>query len=267
MTDLASRTDSIDPALPRIALVTGGALRLGREMVLELSRCGFSVAIHCNRSREDADGLAADLQAAGCETRVIQADLSREDEVAGIIPRVVDSLGAPGVLINNASLFEYDSVATASREGWDKHLEPNLRAPFVLSQAFAAALPVGAKGLIVNMLDQRVWNLTQHFVSYTVSKAGLWTLTQTLAMALAPHVRVNAIGPGPALPSTRQSQEDFDAQCQATPLAIGTSPAEIARTLRFFLEAPSVTGQMLALDGGQHLGWAQPQWNAAPPME
>ena len=159
------------------------------------------------------------------------------------------------MLVNNASIFENDLVSTVTRESWDRHLAVNLRAPFVLMQEFAARLPPDCGGLIVNMLDERVWNLTPYFVSYTLSKAGLWTLTQTMALALAPRIRVNAIGPGPTLPSPRQSTEQFAAQCRAMPLQRGTSPDEIAAALRFILAAPAMTGQMIALDGGQHLGW------------
>jgi NAD(P)-dependent dehydrogenase (short-subunit alcohol dehydrogenase family) len=159
--------------------------------------------------------------------------------------------------VNNASRFERDEIDSVTRESWDGHLEANLRAPFVLAQGFAAALPAGRCGLIVNLLDERVWNLTPHFVSYTVSKSALWTLTRTLALALAPRIRVNAIGPGPALPSARQSDAQFARQCASLPLRRGTSPEEICQAVRFLLAAGAMTGQMIALDGGQHLGWAQ----------
>ncbi|MDT8265426.1 SDR family oxidoreductase, partial [Roseomonas sp. DSM 102946] len=152
--------------------------------------------------------------------------------------------------------FERDEWHDATRESWDHHLEPNLRAPFVLAQAFAKSLPEAAEGVVVNMLDERVWSLTPHFTSYTISKAGLWALTQSLALALAPRVRVAGIGPGPALPSPRQSEEQFRAQCESTPLHRGTSPQEVARALLAILSLPSFTGQMLALDGGQHLQWS-----------
>jgi NAD(P)-dependent dehydrogenase (short-subunit alcohol dehydrogenase family) len=174
------------------------------------------------------------------------------------------ALGPVGVLVNNAGVFFDDTVETATRESWDTHLRVNLRAPFILIQEFARRLPAEAGGVVVNLLDQRVWSLTPYFVSYTLSKAGLWTLTQTLALALAPRIRVNAIGPGPALPNIRQSPEQFRRQCAQMPLGRGTSPDEIAAALRFILEAPAMTGQMIALDGGQHLGWAQPQRPASP---
>jgi NAD(P)-dependent dehydrogenase (short-subunit alcohol dehydrogenase family) len=158
--------------------------------------------------------------------------------------------------VNNASTFERDEWHDATRASWDGHIEPNLRAPFVLTQAFAAALPPGREGVVVNLLDQRVWSLTPHFVSYTLSKAGLWALTQTMALALAPRIRVNGIGPGPAVPSPRQSAEQFARQCASVPLGRGTSPEEVARALLAILAMPSMTGQMIALDGGQHMQWA-----------
>ncbi|HAY49761.1 MAG TPA: short chain dehydrogenase, partial [Thalassospira sp.] len=183
-----------------------------------------------------------------------------------IVREAQAALGPIAVLINNASSFEYDDIQSATRESWDLHMEANLRAPFVLSQEFAKRLPDDVKGLIVNIIDQRVWNLNPHFVTYTLSKAGLWTLTQTLALALAPKIRVNAIGPGPALPSSRQTQDIFDQQCEKTPLKVGTNPQEICDAVRFFLAAPAITGQMLALDGGQHLDWA-PSGNNDKPIE
>ncbi len=155
-------------------------------------------------------------------------------------------------------MFENDLALSATRESWDRHLETNLRAPFVLMQEFARQLPATAEGAVVNLLDERVWSLTPYFVSYTVSKAALWALTRSMALALAPRIRVNGIGPGPTLPSPRQSEEQFRRQSEAMPLKHGTSPEEIAQAVRFILAAPAMTGQMIALDGGQHLGWAQP---------
>ena len=168
------------------------------------------------------------------------------------------------VLVNNASLFENDTVNDATRESWDKHLDVNLRAPFVLSQMFAEQLPEDQDGNIINLLDQRVWNLTPFFMSYTVSKAGLWTLTQTLAMALAPQIRVNAVGPGPTIRNERQSEEDFARQWGETPLERRVMPQDIADAVRFIINAPSMTGQMIAMDGGQHLGWGQASNRLAP---
>ncbi len=250
--------------IPRAALVTGGAKRLGRAIASMLAAEGWAVAIHCNASREEADALAGQIRAGGGKAEVLTADLGREAEVLTLVSRAVAALGPLGCLVNNASVFERDEALDATRESWDRHMEANLRAPFVLMQEFARALPAGADGVIVNLTDERVWSLTPHFVSYTLSKAGLWTLTQTMALALAPRIRVNAVGPGPALPSPRQSQEQFDRQCAAMPLKRGTSPDEIAEAVRFILGASAMTGQMIALDGGQHLGWAQPADNSPP---
>ncbi|HEY0521901.1 MAG TPA: SDR family oxidoreductase [Stellaceae bacterium] len=245
---------------PRVALVTGAGKRIGRAIALALAADGWSIGVHYNRSREEADSVVAEIERAGGRAAALQADLSREtEEVDSLVARTAEALGGPvGCLVNNASLFEQDTVETATRASWDAHMETNLCAPFVLTQRFAAVLPADMEGVVVNIIDQRVWNLTPHFISYTLSKAGLWTLTQTLALALAPRIRVNAVGPGPTLPSPRQDRKQFERQCAATPLRRGTSPEEIAAAVRFILAAPAMTGQMIALDGGQHLGWAQP---------
>lgn len=246
----------IPETIPRSALVTGGARRLGRAMALALAEAGFDLAIHYAMSADEAEATAAEVHARGRRAVTLRADLAREEEVARLLPAAAAALGPVGVLVNNASTFERDEWHDATRASWDRHIEPNLRAPFVLAQAFARALPGEREGVVVNMLDQRVWSLTPHFVSYTVSKAGLWALTRSLALALAPRIRVNAIGPGPALPSARQTAEQFARQCQSVPLRRGTSPAEVARALLAILALPSMTGQMIALDGGQHLQWA-----------
>jgi NAD(P)-dependent dehydrogenase (short-subunit alcohol dehydrogenase family) len=246
----------IPDTIPRAALVTGGAKRLGRAMALALAEAGFDVAIHFARSEAEAQATAAEIAALGRRAVTLRADLAREAEVAGLAPAAAAALGPIGVLVNNASAFERDEWHDATRDSWDLHIEPNLRAPFVLAQAVARALPPDREGVVVNLLDQRVWSLTPHFVSYTVSKAGLWALTQSLALALAPRIRVNGIGPGPAVPSPRQSAEQFARQCASVPLGHGTSPQEVARALLAILALPSMTGQMVALDGGQHLQWA-----------
>lgn len=240
----------------KTALVTGAAKRIGRAIALDLARDGWAVAVHYHNSAEAAQAVVSEILSSGGRAAAVRADLGREDEIQGLVPAAVAALGPLDCLINNASVFEYDSALSASRADWDHHMEANLRAPFVLTQRFAGQLPEGGQGAVVNLIDQRVWNLTPHFVTYTLSKAGLWTLTQTLALALAPRIRVNAIGPGPTLPSARQTAEQFARQCRATPLGRGTSPEEICRAVRFILAAPAMTGQMIALDGGQHLGWA-----------
>lgn len=243
---------------PRAALVTGAAQRIGRSIARALADDGWALALHFHRSRDAAEDLAKEIATAGGRAITLQADLAKEADSAQLVPRAVAELGPLGCLVNNASAFSLDQIDSVTRESWDAHMEPNLRAPLVLTQAFAAALPAHRGGLVVNLLDQRVWNLTPHFISYTVSKTGLWTLTRTLAMALAPRIRVNAIGPGPTLPSPRQSAEQFARQWNAVPLGRGATPEEIADAVRFLLTARSMTGQMVVLDGGQHLGWAQP---------
>jgi NAD(P)-dependent dehydrogenase (short-subunit alcohol dehydrogenase family) len=246
----------IPASIPRVALVTGGAKRLGRSMALALADAGFDVAIHYATSAAEAEATCGEIRARGRRAVALRADFAREAEVVRLVPGAEAALGPVGVLVNNASTFERDEWDDATRESWDQHIEPNLRAPFVLTQAMAKALPRDAEGVVVNMLDQRVWSLTPHFVSYTVSKAGLWALTQSLALALAPRIRVNGIGPGPAMASTRQTAAQFERQCHSVPLRRGTSPQEVADALLAILSLPSMTGQMIALDGAQHLQWA-----------
>lgn len=238
------------------ALVTGASHRIGRALALSLAADGWRLALHYHRSAGAAQSLADEIIAAGGHAITIGADLARESDVQSVIARSVDHAGPLSLLVNNASMFERDSALTATRASWDQHMETNLRAPFVLSQGFAAQLPDGQSGSIVNIIDQRVWNLTPDFTSYTVSKAGLWALTQTLALALAPRIRVNAIGPGPTLPSKHQTEAQFAKQCRTMPLGVGASLAEMAQALKFILASTSMTGQMIALDGGQHLCWA-----------
>lgn len=240
------------------ALVTGAGRRIGHAIALHLAGRGYRVAVHCNRSRDEADAVVREIVQTGGHAAVVQADLADHAAVSSLVSQAAAALGPLSLLVNNASLFDYDHVETATEQSWDRHLDANLKAPFFLSQAFAVQLPDGAAGNIINMVDMRVWRLTPHFASYTVSKAGLWTLTQTLAMALAPRIRVNAIGPGPVLPSPHQTDEQFRKQWESTPLKRGAEPGEIAAAIGFLLDAPAVTGQMIALDGGQHLPWQQP---------
>jgi NAD(P)-dependent dehydrogenase (short-subunit alcohol dehydrogenase family) len=254
----------ISGSIPRVALVTGGARRLGQAIALALAGQGFDVAIHYGGSGEAAEDTQRQIEALGRRAVVLQADLADEAAVERLIPSTVAQLGPVGVLVNNASRFDRDEWHDATRESWDVHMEANLRAPFVLTQAFARALPAGAEGVVINMIDQRVWSLTPHFVSYTISKAGLWALTQTMALALAPAIRVNAIGPGPALPSPRQSEAQFAKQSGSVPLGHGTDPGEVGRAVVAILGLPAMTGQMIALDGGQHLQWAAPGYVAVP---
>lgn len=250
------------------SLVTGGGKRLGRAMALYLAGRGHDVAVHFASSAVAADEVMAEIRAIGRRAIAIRADLLDEAQTQTLLPQAADALDGPiTCLVNNASVFEYDSVHTASRESWDRHLESNLRAPFVLTQAMAAqglepvrdsvGEPV-ATGLIVNMIDQRVRKLTPEFMTYTIAKMGLWAMTRTTAQALAPAIRVNAIGPGPTLQGARQSPEHFAAQRAGTITGRGADPADITAALGYFLDAPAVTGQLLCVDGGQHLGWQTP---------
>ncbi len=237
------------------ALVTGGALRLGRAISLDLAAQGWQVGVHYNISAGPAEELVRAIEAQGGRAVALQGDLTKQDDLSSLVPACAERLGPPSLLVNNAARFEFDSIETLDWSGWQAELDVNLRAPVFLAQGFAKALPETVSGLIVNMVDQKVWRLTPEFFSYTIAKSGLWTATQTLAQALAPRIRVNALGPGPVLPNRRQSQTDFERECGSTPLGRGATEAEICAAIRFLIDAPSVTGQMIALDGGQHLAW------------
>ncbi len=236
-----------------VALVTGAAVRIGRAISTWLAANGWTVAIHYRDSEAQAYDLAAQINAAGGRAGCFSADLSQEVDTGGLIERVARELGDVRCLVNNASVFESDDINTASWESWAHHFGINLRAPFVLTQSFSKHLPDTGTGNVINILDQRVWNLTPYFMSYTLTKSALWTLTQTSAMALAPRIRVNAIGPGPTLPSPRQSDDEFRRQAKSTLLQRAVDLEDIARAVAFILETPSLTGQMVALDSGQHL--------------
>ncbi|AMY68078.1 SDR family oxidoreductase [Frigidibacter mobilis] len=252
---------------PGKALVTGGARRLGRAMVLYLAARGHDVAIHYHGSAEEAEATAAEARALGVQAATLAADLLDEEATDGLVPAAAKALGGPlTVLVNNASIFEYDTIRSATRDSWDRHIGSNLRAPFVLIQAFAAQAPKAgshggeplAQALVINMCDQRVLKPTPEFMTYSLAKAGLWALTRTAAQALAPNIRVNAIGPGPTMQGARQSEDHFARQRAATILRRGAGPEDVTAALGYFLDAPSVTGQLICTDGGQHLGWQTP---------
>jgi NAD(P)-dependent dehydrogenase (short-subunit alcohol dehydrogenase family) len=251
--------------MTKTALITGSAKRVGRAIALELAGGGWDIALHFRGSVDDAAALKREIEGVGRRAALVQADLEDEASVETLLPNAAAELGPVTALINNASMFVRDEVMDVTRQGWDRQLMVNLRAPFVLMQQFARLLPADEDGAIVNMLDQRVWNYTPHFVSYTVSKAGLWTLTQTMALALAPRIRVNGVGPGPILANENQSPEQFRTHWSSLPLQRQIEPAEVARTVRFLIESPSLTGQMIAVDGGEHLAWAQPKRGVVPP--
>jgi NAD(P)-dependent dehydrogenase (short-subunit alcohol dehydrogenase family) len=237
------------------ALVTGAGLRLGRAIALDLAKHGWRIGVHHHTSSAEADDLVREIERLGSKAVAMQADLTREDQLVSLVQRCADRLGPPTCLVNNAARFEWDTPDTVDWAGWQAELDVNLRAPIFLTQAFARALPQDASGSVINMIDQRVWRLTPEFFSYTIAKSALWTATQTLAQALAPRIRVNALGPGPVLPNRWQSAAEFEHECRSTLLGHGATAEEICAAIRFLLDAPSVTGQMIALDGGQHLAW------------
>jgi len=249
----------------RRALVTGAGKRPGRAMALYLGQRGYDVAVHYASSRVGAEEVVAGIKAQGQRAVAIEADLLSEDAVQGLLPHATEALGGPvHVLVNNASIFEHETFESATRASWDRHMASNLRAPFVLTQALAAQIPEPvmdergeplAQGLVVNMIDQRVRKLTPDFASYTIAKMGLWAMTRTAAQALAPRVRVNGIGPGPTLQSTEQTAEQFAKQRARTILKRGVNTSDIVGALGYFLNAPAITGQLLCVDGGQHLAW------------
>ena len=249
------------------ALVTGAARRLGRAMALDLAAEGHDVVVHYSGSSEAAEDTASDARANGVKAVALQADLLDRAAVTALVPRAVEAIGPLSVLVNNASIFEHDTIETASHESWDRHLGSNLFAPLFLSQAFARQVPGGARddagepiasAAIVNMIDMRVRKPTPEFITYSVAKSGLWALTKSLSQALAPDIRVNGIGPGPTLQGGRQSAQHFADQRAATILSRGANPSDITGALRFILANPSFTGQLLCIDGGQHLGWETP---------
>lgn len=252
----------------RRALVTGAARRLGRAMALHLAGRGIDVAIHYATSAEAAEETAAEARALGVRAATLRADLLVEAETRTLVARAAEALGGPlDLLVNNASIFEYDTIRTGTRESWDRHIESNLRAPVALTQDFAAQAPKAgrqadgaalARALVVNMLDQRVLKLTPEFMSYTVAKMGLWAFTRTAARALAPDIRVNAIGPGTTLRGARQSEEHFRGQRAGSVLERGAEPGDICAALAYLIDARAVTGQLICVDGGQHLGWKTP---------
>jgi NAD(P)-dependent dehydrogenase (short-subunit alcohol dehydrogenase family) len=246
----------------RAALVTGGAKRIGRAIALRLGTEGYAVAVHYGRSRADAEDVKAAIEREGGRAAIVQADLADLGAVEGLLDKAGAALGPMTLLVNNASLFEPDEIGSIAPELWERHFAVNLRAPAFLTRDFARQLPEGEDGGVVNIVDQRVWKLNPQFFSYTLSKAALFTATQTMAQALAPRVRVNAVGPGPTLTSSRQSAEDFARQGAALPLRQHPAPEEIAEAVVFLARAKSVTGQMLAVDGGQHLAWETPDVRA-----
>jgi NAD(P)-dependent dehydrogenase (short-subunit alcohol dehydrogenase family) len=239
----------------KVALITGAAKRIGRAIAEDLAAHGWSVGLHCNASRDEADDVAAGIRARGGHAVVLPANLADAQAVQGLVPACAEALGAPICLVNNAALFINDEILSLDPAVWDLQMAVNLKAPVLLAGAMARALGPEQTGTIINIVDQRVWRPVPNYFSYGASKTGLWGVTRTLAQALAPRIRVNAIGPGPVLANVYQRPEDFAAECASTPLGRATRPQEIADAVRFIIDAPAMTGQMIALDGGQHLAW------------
>ncbi len=237
----------------KVVLITGAAYRIGRAIALSFADPGWRVCLHYLGSGDAAEILAEEIRERGAEAVALSADLSKADEARGLIPRCVECLGPPTCLINNASLFQDDSLTGLDVESWQAHMDVNLRAPVLLAQSFAKHLPQGQTGHVVNIIDQRVLKPLPEFFSYAASKAGLWWVTRTMAQALAPNIRVNAVAPGPILRSIHQTPEEFEAEQRSTLLGHGASPEDIAAAIHFLLQSPSITGQMICVDGGQHL--------------
>jgi NAD(P)-dependent dehydrogenase (short-subunit alcohol dehydrogenase family) len=239
----------------RTVLVTGAARRLGRIIALDLAAAGWRVGVHYRASAAEAAGLVAEIERNGGRAAALAADLDRLDELPKLIADCAASLGAPSCLINNAARFERDTLATLDGATWQAQLDVNLRAPVFLTQAFARTLPDGMEGNVINIVDQKVLRLTSDYFSYTIAKAALWSATQMMAQTLAPKIRVNAIAPGPVLKHEGQSQSAFERECGATPLRRAVSAEDVAGAVRFLIETPSITGQVIALDSGQHLAF------------
>lgn len=235
------------------ALITGGSRRIGRVLTLAAAAAGYDVAIHVRSVDDDAQSAAADIRTKGRKASIHACDLRDEGATAPLVGDVESELGPVTLLVNCASVFEDDSFASMNRASWDAHFQTNLRSPLILAQAFARRLPADRAGLIVNILDQRVFAPSPHFFSYTLSKSALWAATQMLAQELAPRIRVNGIGPGPTLPSIHQQGAEFDEEVAATLLKRAVDPTEIGHALSYLIDATSVTGQMIAVDAGQHL--------------
>ena len=240
------------------ALVTGAGKRIGSVIARHLANEGYALALHCNRSRHDAELLMASIVAAGGKAAIVQADLSDAEQVQGLVHAATSALGPVTLLVNNASVFQDDRVQSFNLEHFDEHFAVNLRAPLILAQAFDCELPADMEGCIVNIIDQRVLKLNPQFFTYMLSKSSLWTATRTLAQALAPRIRVNAIGPGPTLANIHEGVEGFQSEASKTLLQRSSSPDAIAEAVIYLASAQAVTGQMIAVDSGQHLVWQTP---------
>jgi NAD(P)-dependent dehydrogenase (short-subunit alcohol dehydrogenase family) len=241
-----------------VALITGAARRIGREVALALAAQGHDIAIHCRDSRVEAESLAQEIRRTGRNAAVLVGELADPATVDRLVPEAVAALGTLTVLVNNASLFEDDRVGRLEVAHWNRSFSINLRAPMMLAQAMALALPPGKQGAIINISDQRVVNLTPQYFTYTLTKAALHAATTTLAQALAPHIRVNAVAPGPTIANAHHGMEGFEAEANATLLEHGANPIETAEAVAWLVKQRSITGQTIFVDGGQHIGWKKP---------
>jgi len=244
-----------DPTMSNNVLITGAGNRIGAAIAEQLASDGCAVIIHHNNSISDAEKLAATIKSSGGRAALVRADLTNPSERAGLIEAAAKPFGALDILINNASIFEPDSALTIYEELWNTHFALHLQAPVFLARDFVRQLASGKKGNIINIIDESVLYDTPSFFSYNLSKTALWHATRTLAQSFAPDIRVNAIGPGPTLPHTRQNEEQFSRSVASLPLKTSATPDQIVSAIRYLLSTPSMTGQMLALDGGEHLQW------------
>ncbi|MBD8891417.1 SDR family oxidoreductase [Roseibium litorale] len=243
---------------PPIAIITGASSRVGRAIALDLAQAGWSLVLHAHTNGGKIRELAAEVGRLGGRAVELSADLTDDKSRESFLSKALEAFSGADVLINNASIFQDDRAGSLDTAQFDAHMAIHTKAPLFLADGFARHLSGKRQGLVVNIIDQRVWKLTPQALTYTLSKSALWTVTQVLAQALAPSVRVNAIGPGPSFRSPRQSESDFARQKEAVPLNRGPEPSEFGATIRYLWSAPSVTGQMIALDGGQHLAWQTP---------
>ena len=239
----------------KTALITGASKRIGKSIAIFLAKKGYNIALHFNDSVKESKQLENEICNLGVKTKCFRLNLKKIGEIDSWYKNVIKFFGEVNVLINNASTFDYDSLKTSSLTTFENHFDVNLKAPFFISKVFVESLK-GKKGNIINIIDQRVLNITPYFTSYTLSKCALYTLTKSLALSLAPKIRVNAIGPGPTLKSKRQTEQEFKNQILRTPLKKQVSLFEINNSVDFLLNSESITGQLLLLDSGQNLGWA-----------
>ncbi len=248
--------------MTKTVLITGAANRIGATLAQSLGAEGYNIVVHCNTSTSDAQSLCLHIQQSGGKAATLQADLCQDKQRQTLLKRAKDCFGPLDVLINNASIFEFDTAQNLNEDLWDAHFDIHAKAPMFLARDFAAQLPTGTPGNIINIIDERVLRNHPGYFSYNLSKSVLWTATKTLAQSFAPDIRVNAIGPGPTLPHARQTKEQFEHALKRLPLGLAATPSDIAKAVLFLLNTPSMTGQMLALDGGEHLEWRGEHANA-----